>query len=157
MGQWVWVPEVTPAMILCSVLQSLHTTALAWKALLCPSFFQVWWKNNWLWMGNFLRGSTPGHYENSHLKLTTALWRGFPGGSVIKNSPVNAGDACLTPGWGRSPGKGNVNPLEYSCLEIPHGQRSLVGCSPRGHKRVWHGLATKQQLPFMWAPSFCTF
>ena len=39
---------------------------------------------------------------------------GFPGGSVVKNPPTNAGDteeAGLMPGWGRSPGKGNGNPL----------------------------------------------
>ena len=45
---------------------------------------------------------------------------GFPGGSVVKNLPANAGDAGdkgLIPGSGRSPGKGNGNPLQYSCLE----------------------------------------
>ena len=38
------------------------------------------------------------------------------------------------PGLGRSPGGGHGNPLQYSCLENPHGQRSLTGCSPWGHK-----------------------
>ena len=38
------------------------------------------------------------------------------------------------PGPGRSPGVGNGNPLEYSCLEKSHGQRSLAGCTPWGHK-----------------------
>ena len=41
---------------------------------------------------------------------------GFPGGSVVKNPPVNAGDASSIPGWERSPGEGNGNPLHYSCL-----------------------------------------
>ena len=43
----------------------------------------------------------------------------FPGGSVIKNLPANAGDedVGLTPESGRSPGVGNSNPLQYSCLE----------------------------------------
>ena len=41
---------------------------------------------------------------------------GFLGGSVVKNPPANAGDAGLIPGSGRSPGKGNGNPLQYSCL-----------------------------------------
>ena len=36
---------------------------------------------------------------------------GFPGGSVVKNSPANAGDMGLIPGSGRSPGKGNSNPF----------------------------------------------
>ena len=42
---------------------------------------------------------------------------GFPGGAVVKNSPVNAGDTDSIPGLGRSPGVGNGNPLQYSCLE----------------------------------------
>ena len=45
---------------------------------------------------------------------------GFPGGSVVKNLPANAGDARdkgLIPGSGRSPGEGTGNPLQYSCLE----------------------------------------
>ena len=44
---------------------------------------------------------------------------GFPGGSVIKNPPANAGDVCSIPGSGRSPEEGNGNPLQYSCLENP--------------------------------------
>ena len=47
---------------------------------------------------------------------------GFPGGSVLKNPPDNAGDAGdsgLIPGSGRFPGGGNGNPLPYSCLENP--------------------------------------
>ena len=51
---------------------------------------------------------------------------------MVKNPPANAGDvkdAGSIPGWGRSPGGGHGNPLQYSC----HGQRSLVGYSPQGH------------------------
>ena len=47
---------------------------------------------------------------------------GFPGGSVVKNLPANAGvarDLSSIPGSGRSPGGGNDNPLQYSCLENP--------------------------------------
>ena len=47
---------------------------------------------------------------------------GFPGGAVMKNPPANAGatgDAGLVPGWGRCPGGGNGNPLQYSCLGNP--------------------------------------
>ena len=44
---------------------------------------------------------------------------GFPGGSVVKNPPANAGDVCYIPGLGRSPGGGNGNPFQYSCLENP--------------------------------------
>ena len=45
--------------------------------------------------------------------------RDFPDGVVVKNPPANAGDADLIPGWGRSFGEGNGNPLQYSCLENP--------------------------------------
>ena len=41
---------------------------------------------------------------------------GFPGGSLVKNPPANAVDAGSTPGSGRSPGEGNCNPLQFSCL-----------------------------------------
>ena len=44
---------------------------------------------------------------------------GFPGGSEVKASAWNSGDLGLIPGSGRSPGKGNGNPLQYSCLENP--------------------------------------
>ena len=59
---------------------------------------------------------------------------GFPGGSEVKASACNAGDLGSIPGSGRSPGEGNGNPLQYSCLEKSHGRRSLVGYSPRGRK-----------------------
>ena len=44
---------------------------------------------------------------------------GFPGGSEDKAFVCNAGDPGSTPGLGRSPGEGNGNPLQYSCLENP--------------------------------------
>ena len=46
------------------------------------------------------------------------LW-GFPGGSEVKASACNVGDLGSIPGSGRSPGEGNGNPLQYSCLENP--------------------------------------
>ena len=44
---------------------------------------------------------------------------GFPGGSEVKGSARNAGDLASIPGLGRSPGEGNGNPFQYSCLENP--------------------------------------
>ena len=44
---------------------------------------------------------------------------GFPGGSEVKASACNAGDPGSIPGMGRSPGEGNGDPLQYSCLENP--------------------------------------
>ena len=59
---------------------------------------------------------------------------GFPGGTDSKESTCNAGDLGLIPSLGRSPRGGHGNPLQYSCLFNPHGQRSLVGYGPWGHK-----------------------
>ena len=63
----------------------------------------------------------------------------FSGGSVVKNLPGNAedtGDSGSIPGSGRSPGGGNGNSLQYSCLEKSHGWRSLEGYSPSGCKEL---------------------
>ena len=46
-------------------------------------------------------------------------YQGFTGGSAVKNPPANAGDSGSIPGWGRFPGEGNGNPLQYSCLGNP--------------------------------------
>ena len=69
---------------------------------------------------------------------------GFPGSSEGKESSCNARDLSLIPGLGRSPGEGNGNPLQNSCLENSHGQRSLAGYSPWGHKE----LDTTEQLHY---------
>ena len=69
----------------------------------------------------------------------------FPVGSDTKESACNAGDLGWIPGLGRSPGVGHGNPLQYSCLENSHGQRSLVGCSPWCHQ-VRHDWVTKHIL-----------
>ena len=58
---------------------------------------------------------------------------------MAKNQPANVGDT-RDPGWipgsGRSPGVGQGNPLQYSCLENPYGQRDLEDYSSRGHKEL---------------------
>ena len=59
------------------------------------------------------------------------MYLGFPGGSVVKNLPVSAGDLGSIPGSGRSPREGNGNPLQYSCpwelpwTEEPGGLQSM--------------------------------
>ena len=58
----------------------------------------------------------------------------FHSGSGSKESACNAGDLGSIPGLGRSPGRGHGNPLQYPCLENPHGQRRLVSCSLWGCK-----------------------
>ena len=62
--------------------------------------------------------------------------RGFPGGSEVKASACNVEDLGLIPGLGRSCGGRHGNPLQYSCLESPHGQRSLAGYSPWVRKEL---------------------
>ena len=57
-------------------------------------------------------------------------------GSDSKESTCNSGGLGLVPGLGRSPRGGHGNPLRYSCPENPHGQRSLAGYSPWGHKEL---------------------
>ena len=52
-------------------------------------------------------------------KFSTSVGMGFPGSSVVKNPPANAGDSGSVSGLGRSSGEGNGNPLQYSCLENP--------------------------------------
>ena len=69
---------------------------------------------------------------------------GFPGGSDGKEFTYSVGNLVSIPGLGRSPGGGYGNPLQYSCLENPHGQRSLVGCIQfMGLQKVRHSRVTK--------------
>ena len=59
----------------------------------------------------------------------------FPGGSADKESACNVGDLGSIPGLGRFPVEGHGDPLQCSCLENSHGQRSLAGYSRRGCKK----------------------
>ena len=58
----------------------------------------------------------------------------FSSGSDGKESACNVGDLGSIPGLRRSPGEGNGNPLQYSYLENPHGQRCLAGQGPWGRQ-----------------------
>ena len=71
---------------------------------------------------------------------------GFSRSSVGKESACNAGDLGSNPESGRSPGKGNVYPLQYSCLENPM-DRGAWQATVHGVSRVRHDLATKPPLP----------
>ena len=53
------------------------------------------------------------------LSFSMQIYWGFPGGSEVKASAANVADPGSIPGSGRSPGEGNGNPLQYSCLENP--------------------------------------
>ena len=67
------------------------------------------------------------------------LW-GFPGGSDSKESACNAGDLSSIPGFGRSPGEGNGNPLQYSCLENPMDRGAWQATVQRVEKS-WTGMS----------------
>ena len=95
--------------------------------------------------------STPFPRITSGTELTLSpvvtSW-GFLGGSDGKESACNAGDLGSTPRLGRSPRGEHGNPLQYSCLENPHGQWCLVGYSPWGCKEsdMIEQLSTAQWL-----------
>ena len=57
-------------------------------------------------------------------------------GSNGKESACNVGDLGSIPGSGRSPGEGDGNPFQYSCLENSMDRGALVGYSPRGYKEL---------------------
>ena len=80
--------------------------------------------------------------------IETSLNMGFPGGSVVKDPPVNAGDLGLIPGSERSPEEGNGNFIPVLSPGKSHGQRNLVDYNTRGRKRVRHNLATKTTIKF---------
>ena len=65
------------------------------------------------------------------------MMENFPGGSKVKASASNVGDPGSIPGSGRSPGEGNGNPLQYSCLEDPMDEE-LGGLQSTGSQRVGH-------------------
>ena len=71
---------------------------------------------------------------------------GFPYNSIGKESTCNAGDPVSIPGLGRSPGEGNSNHIQCSCLENPIDRRAWQA-TVHGVARVGHDLATKPQWP----------
>ena len=73
---------------------------------------------------------------------------GFPGGSAVKDLQANAGNMCSIAGLRRSPGEGNGNPLQYSCLQNPMG-RGTWQATVMGWQRVGHDLATKTTCLFI--------
>ena len=71
------------------------------------------------------------------VKCFVSIISGFPGGSVVKNLPANAGSI---PGLGRSPGEGNGNPLQYFCPGKPMDRgpwRTIVLGVTKGSDMTW--------------------
>ena len=79
------------------------------------------------------------HGEKSLRRIKLAI-RGFPGGSDSKESACKAGDPGSTLGLGRSPGEGNGNPLQYSCLENPM-DRGTWWATVHGVSKSWRRLS----------------
>ena len=80
----------------------------------------------WKFTGVYL-----GHLNTSHSNALS-----FPGGSDGKESACNAGDLGSIPGLERSPGEGNGNPLQYSCLENPMDREAWWAAVHGGHKKL---------------------
>ena len=70
---------------------------------------------------------------------------GFPGDSVVKNPPANAGDMGSIPGLGRSPREGNGNPLQYSCLGNPM-DRGARWATVHGVIKSWKQKKQKKKI-----------
>ena len=70
--------------------------------------------------------------------MSISASRDFAGGSVVKNLPANVGDLDSVPGSGRSPGGGNGNPVQYSCLENPMDRGTW--------RAAFHGVAKQTRL-----------
>ena len=79
--------------------------------------------------------------------------KGFPDCLVVKNLSAKAGELGSISEWERSPGEGHGNRLQYSCVENPHGQRSLSGYSPRGTKELDTTERLKEQQGVEWINS----
>ena len=85
----------------------------------------------------------------------------FPGSSDGKESPFNAGDLGSTPGLGRSPGEGNGNPLQYSCLENPMDRGAWRATVHRITE--WHNWVTLTSFSYLyrsflvWCNPVCLF
>ena len=80
-------------------------------------------------------------HDWSNLAAAAAASHRFPGGSVVKNLPANAGDTGSILGLGRYPGEGNGNPLQYSCLRNPMDRGAWWATIES--QRVGYDLATE--------------
>ena len=99
-----------------------------------------------------MSGYSPQDCEESDMmeQLTLLLFcriRGFPGSSTVKESTCNAGDVSSIPGTGRSPGVGNGNPLQDSCLKNPTGRGAW--------RATVHGVAKSWTRPSTHTGSHC--
>ena len=108
--------------------KATHSSILAWRI---PMDRGAWWAAVY-----GVAQSQTRLKQLSSSSMVAETVKNLP--ETVKNLPEtvkNAGDLSSVPRLGRSPGGGQGNPLQYSCLENPHGQRNLVGHSPWGGKQ----------------------
>ena len=126
-----------------------------WDGWMASLTWCTWvWVNSgsWWWTGRpgvlwFMGSQRVRHDWATEMNWTELKgMKSFPGGSVDKNMPANAGDTDFIPGSGRSPEERNGNPLQLFLPGKSHGQKSLAGNSPWGCKRVRHDLVTRRQV-----------
>ena len=129
---WLWSPHLQPKPLL----------------RLRPGGQGSWqFPNLWRAKGLFFPPVLPLPLFSKEMEIANSWPQGlgfFPGGSVVKNLPANAGDVDFVPGLGRSPEEVNGNPLQYSCLENPM-DRGAGGLQSMELQRVRLNLVTKQQ------------
>ena len=114
-----------------STMMELHVTKyLVFCTRIMIAIFQYTSikKLDFIWVQLFL------FWGGAYILYLSVEGLGFHGGLDSKESACNVGDLDSIPGSERYPGEGNGNPLQYSCLENPHGQRRLAGYSPWGCK-----------------------
>ena len=88
-------------------------------------------------VGGTLKSLLQHHSSKASILWHSAFFMGFPGGAEVKASACSVGDLGSIPGSGRSPGEGNGNPLQYSCLENPM-DGGIWWATVHGSQRVGH-------------------
>ena len=106
------------------------------------SFSEFWLGNKYPTLSLSVHAKSCPWGQDLCYRSQVSMYGGFLGGSEGKASACNAGDLGLIPGSGRSPGEGNGNPLQYSCLENPMDREAwspsdyLVHCLDSGKVRI---------------------
>ena len=126
-----------------------HSNILAWTFPWTPGGLQSMGSQRWTqlkWLSSSSSSSRRASreaesQEKTAVRVPVWLALGFPGGSDGKKSAYNAGDPDLILGSGRSPGKGNGNPLQYSCLKNSMDRGAWQATAHGVAKRVRQDLA----------------
>ena len=117
-----------------------HFTDVKQKALgrqQSDSYYSKGFRGGYSWTGEMHTRQTAAQYRKLHIFGERQIAQGFPGGSVVKNPPINAGDAReggSIPRSESSPGVGNGNLLQYSCLGKSMDRGTWWATSPWGCK-----------------------